>query len=83
MKDKRVVVGVSGGADSSMALVVLQQKGYTPIGVSLKLPVFSGASCKDNSCCTPQALAIAKDVCKKLGIEYHVVDERKNFEKEV
>lgn len=83
MTDKRIVVGVSGGVDSSMSLVVLQKKGYTPIGVSLKLPVFSGASCKNNSCCTPQALAIAKDVCHKLKIEHHIVDERKNFEKSV
>lgn len=83
MKDKRVVVGVSGGVDSSISLVVLQKMGYTPLAVSLKLPVFSGASCKDNSCCTPQAIAIAKDVCKKLNIEHHIVDERKNFEKEV
>lgn len=83
MKDKRVVVGVSGGVDSSMALVVLKQKGYSPIGVSLKLPVWSGATCKDNSCCTPQALKIAKDVCKKLNVPHYIVDERKNFEKEV
>lgn len=83
MEDKRVVVGVSGGVDSSIALVVLQKLGYIPVAVSLKHPVFSGASCKDNSCCTPQALAIAKDVCKKLNIEHHVVDERKNFEKSV
>jgi len=83
MKDKRVVVGVSGGVDSSMALVVLQNKGYTPIAVSLKLPVWKGATCKENSCCTDKSIAIAKDVCKKLGIEHHIVDERKNFEKEV
>ncbi|HOW29172.1 MAG TPA: tRNA 2-thiouridine(34) synthase MnmA [archaeon] len=83
MTDKRVVVGVSGGVDSSMALVVLQNKGYTPIAVSLKLPVWIGATCKENSCCTDKSIAIAKDVCKKLGIEHHIVDERKNFEKEV
>ena len=83
MKDKRVVVGVSGGVDSSMSLVVLQNKGYTPIAVSLKLPVWIGATCKENSCCTDKSIAIAKDVCKKLGIEHHIVDERKGFEKEV
>ena len=83
VQDKRVVVGVSGGVDSSMALVVLKKQGYTPIAVSLKLPVWKKATCKDNSCCTPQALKIAKDVCEKLGIEHHIVDERKNFEKEV
>lgn len=83
MQDKRIVVGVSGGVDSSMSLVVLQKKGYTPIAVSLRLPVWKEAACKYNSCCTPKALAIAKDVCKKLGIEHHVVDERKNFDKVV
>jgi len=83
MKDKRIVVGVSGGVDSSMALVVLKKQGFQPIAVSLKLPVWKGATCKENSCCTDKSIAIAKDVCKKLGIEHHIVDERKNFEKEV
>lgn len=83
IQNKKVVVGVSGGVDSSIALVVLKKQGYTPIAVSLKLPVWKGAKCKENSCCTDKSLAIAKDVCKKLGIEHHVIDERKNFEKEV
>ncbi|MFA5745297.1 MAG: tRNA 2-thiouridine(34) synthase MnmA [archaeon] len=83
MKDKRVVVGVSGGVDSSMALVVLRKQGYEPIAVSLKLPVWKNATCRENSCCTPKAIEIAKDVCKKLNVPFHLVDERKNFEKEV
>jgi len=83
MKSKRVVVGVSGGVDSSMSLVVLQQKAYAPVAVSLKLPVWKKAKCKENSCCTDKSIAIAKDVCQKLEIEHHIVDERKNFEKEV
>lgn len=83
MQDKRIVVGVSGGVDSSMALVVLQKMGYMPVAVSLKLPVWKGATCKENSCCTEKSITIAKDVCKKLGIEHHIIDEKKNFEKEV
>ena len=37
---KRIVVGMSGGIDSSMALVLLKKQGFEPIGVSLKLPVW-------------------------------------------
>jgi tRNA-specific 2-thiouridylase len=35
-EDKRIVVGMSGGVDSSMVLILLKKMGYQPIGVSLK-----------------------------------------------
>ena len=38
-KNKKIIVGISGGVDSSMALLLLKKKGWQPIGVSLKLPV--------------------------------------------
>lgn len=39
VKNKKIVVGLSGGVDSAMALVLLKKQGWAPIGVSLKLPV--------------------------------------------
>jgi tRNA-specific 2-thiouridylase len=70
-KGKKIVVGMSGGIDSSMALILLKKHGWNPIGVSLNLP---------NS---EQSLKIAKSVCKKLDVPYYVINARKDFQKEV
>ena len=70
-KDKKIVVGMSGGIDSSIALILLKKQGWNPIGVSLNLPH------------SKQSLKIAKSVCKKLNVPYYIVDVRKDFQKEV
>ncbi len=70
-KGKKIIVGMSGGIDSSMALILLKKQGWNPIGVSLNLP---------NS---EQSLKIAKSICKKLDVPYYVINARKDFQKEV
>ncbi len=82
---KSIVVGMSGGVDSSMALVLLKEKGWDPIGVSLKYPVWKDdANClKENVCCSTESFQIAESVCKKLGVPYHVFDVSRDFKKEV
>lgn len=81
----RIVVGMSGGVDSSITLALLKEKGWKPVGVSLKLPVWKDDynPFRENACCTDESLQIAKEICDKLGVEYHVYDVRKDFEKEV
>jgi tRNA-specific 2-thiouridylase len=82
---KSIVVGMSGGVDSSMALVLLKEKGWDPVGVSLKYPVWKDeANClKENVCCSTESFQIAESVCKKLGVPYHVFDVSREFKKEV
>ncbi|RLG19612.1 tRNA 2-thiouridine(34) synthase MnmA [Candidatus Micrarchaeota archaeon] len=82
MKSKQIVVGMSGGVDSSIALILLKQKGWKPVGVSLKLPVWESERnrMRENACCTDKSLRIAKRVCKKFGAEHHVYDVRREFE---
>ena len=82
---KKIVVGLSGGVDSTIALILLKQQGWEPIGVTLKLPVWENPKniCRENICCTKESSQIAKSVCKKLHIPYFVIDAGKEFKKEV
>jgi len=82
---KSIVVGMSGGVDSSMALVLLKEKGWDPVGVSLKYPVWKDeTNClKENVCCSKESFQIAENVCKKLGVPYHIFDVSRDFKKEV
>lgn len=85
MESKRIVVGMSGGVDSSVSLLLLKQQGWSPVGVSLKLARWEHQSNTfgENACCTAESLDIARDVCKKLGVEHHIYDVSKDFRKEV
>ncbi len=84
-KGKKIVVGMSGGIDSSMALILLKKQGWNPIGVSLKLPIWQNKlnPFKENPFCTKESLKIAKNICKKLDVPYYIIDARKDFQKEV
>jgi len=81
----KVVVGMSGGVDSSVSLILLKKKGYEPIGVSLKLPVWKSKFNQlcENICCTKESLELARSVCKKLHVPYYIYDVSKEFKKEV
>ena len=70
---KKVLLGMSGGVDSSVSAIILQKQGYEVIGLTMLL-------CEDEK---STALEDAKKVCEKLKIEHHVVDLRKEFQKNV
>ena len=77
MSKKKVLVGMSGGVDSSVAALLLKQSGYDVTGVTLKLkPEKYGLSHE-------QDIADARCVAEKLGIEHLVVDFTDIFEKQV
>lgn len=81
---KRIVLGMSGGVDSTMSAILLKKAGWEVIGVSLKLPAWQkDCSTRDNACCTAESLDRARRVCEKLDIEYHVVDSLQEFKDEV
>lgn len=70
---ERVLVGMSGGVDSSAAALILKNKGYDVSGITLTLTE------NDNS----RDIADAKAVCEKLGISHIVLDLRKEFKENV
>src|SRR5204863_7923111 len=83
MKKQRVLLGMSGGVDSSVAGYLLREKGYDVIGVTMKVWPQDCISRAEDKCCGPQAVADARGVAHALGIPHYVVDEADQFERVV
>jgi len=79
----RVLLGMSGGVDSSVAAYLLKEQGYDVIGVTMKVWPQDCVSRAEDKCCGPQAVADARGVAHALGIPHYVVDEANEFEKMV
>lgn len=79
----RVVVGMSGGVDSSVAAWLLKEQGYEVIGVTMKVWPQDCISRAEDKCCGPQAIADARSVAHAIGVPHYVVDEAVNFERAV
>lgn len=81
MKEK-VVIGMSGGVDSSVAAALLLKQGYDVVGVTMRL--WDGEEVDgellEGTCCSFSAAEDARYVAYKLGIEHHVMDFRREFE---
>lgn len=77
-KDKRVLVGMSGGIDSSAVCIMLQEQGYEVIGVTMRTwDIPSHFSTPGQS--QPDEVLEAQALAARLGIEHHVADVRKEF----
>ncbi len=77
MKNKKVLLGMSGGVDSSAAAILLQEQGYEVYGITLKLWEQEG---KEN---VTKQIEDAKKVCDKLNIKHYVLDGKEQFQKYV
>lgn len=77
-KETKVVVAMSGGVDSSVAAALLAEKDYEVIGIMLRLWSEPGQE-TSNRCCTPAALALAKQVADQLRIPFYVIDAKDIF----
>ena len=73
-KRQRVVVGMSGGVDSSATAALLLEQGYEVIGITLKLWPQDCVNRAEDKCCGPQAVTDARAVCHQLNIPYYLID---------
>jgi tRNA-specific 2-thiouridylase len=69
----RVVVGLSGGVDSSVAAATLHHQGYEVVGLTLWLMKGKGQCCSEG-------MVDAAMICEQLGIPHHIVDSRDVFQ---
>jgi tRNA-uridine 2-sulfurtransferase len=80
-RKQRVLLGMSGGVDSSVAGYLLREQGYEVIGVTMKVWPQDCISRAEDKCCGPQAIADARSVAHSLGLPHYVVDEADQFER--
>lgn len=78
---RRILVGMSGGVDSSVAAWILKRDGWDVIGVTMKVWPQDCISRAEDKCCGPSAIADARGVAHKLGVPHYVVDEANEFER--
>ena len=76
--DKRVLVGMSGGIDSSATCIMLQEQGYEVVGVTMRTwDVASQFASPEQE--EPGFILEARALAERLGIEHHVADVREEF----
>lgn len=81
----RVVVGMSGGVDSTAAAWLLKESGYDVIGVTMKLwedddPDYVE---KEGGCCSLSSIEDARRVCDSIGIPFYVINFKPIFREKV
>lgn len=73
---KKVLLGMSGGVDSSVSALLLKENGYDVVGATLEL--FAGSSC-----CNINTYIDAKNVCNQIGIPHFTFNYKEEFKKYV
>ena len=73
---KKVLLGMSGGVDSSVSALLLKKEGYDVVGATLEL--FAGSSC-----CNINTYIDAKNVCSQIGIPHFTFNYKDEFKKYV
>ena len=76
----KVMIGMSGGVDSSVAAFLLKEQGYDCVGVTMKL--YAGENA-DSTCCGLDDVEDAKSVCRKMGIPHYTFNFQDAFARDV
>lgn len=82
---KKVVVGMSGGVDSSVAALLLQKQGYDVAGITIQTKWEESLKTlkEEGGCCGFGAAEDARRVAEALGISHYVIDFKQTFQEKV
>lgn len=85
MKGPKVVVGMSGGVDSSVAAYLLKEQGYDVIGITMQIwqDEEEDIQQENGGCCGLSAVEDARRVAQRLEIPYYVMNFKKEFRQSV
>ncbi|MFA9375218.1 MAG: tRNA 2-thiouridine(34) synthase MnmA [Lachnotalea sp.] len=85
MEKEKVVIGMSGGVDSSVAAYLLKKQGYEVIGATMQIWQDEDAETKEDNggCCGLSAVDDARRVANDLDIPYYVMNFKKEFKENV
>lgn len=81
----KVLLGMSGGTDSSVAAMLLKKQNYQITGMTFRAYDTASKACfeKETGCCSVDAIFEAKNLAEKLGFPHHILDVRDFFENTV
>jgi tRNA-uridine 2-sulfurtransferase len=79
----KVLVGMSGGVDSSVAAALLIKEGYEVIGLTMKTWTEDCSTMHQEKCCGPKAITDVRSVADRLGIPCYVLSHEEEFKKTV
>ncbi|MBI5218963.1 MAG: tRNA 2-thiouridine(34) synthase MnmA [Bacteroidia bacterium] len=81
VKKETVLLGMSGGIDSSMTAILLQEEGYDVSGITIRTWDSISESClsKEKGCCTVESVFDAKKLADGLNIPHYIIDAREKF----
>lgn len=83
-ENKKVMIGMSGGVDSSVAAFLLQKESFEVIGATMKLYNNEDIDfVSEKTCCSLDDVLDAKSVCARLGIRHYTLNMTDDFKKEV
>lgn len=83
-ENKKVMIGMSGGVDSSVAAFLLQKEKFEVIGATMKLYNNEDIDfVSEKTCCSLDDVLDAKSVCARLGIRHYTLNMTDDFKKEV
>lgn len=86
MANKRVLMAMSGGIDSSIAALMLHEQGYELIGITMKTWDYDSSgvtSGKETGCCSLDSINDARHLAVKMGFPHYILDIRGEFEEKI